>query len=66
VDARHVLDLERDHPVTDADVEAQRGLREHLPTWLDLDWRALDQFDTSAALDTRPIANDAWRPFHLD
>lgn len=65
MNARAIPDLDRDHPVTPADVEAQRRLRESLPSWFDLDWRVLDQLVPEDALARRPIANDTWRPFTL-
>lgn len=66
MDAEITLDLERDLPVTPADVEAQRRLRKDLPSWLDLDWRILDQCVPADALKRRAVASDAWRPFVLD
>ena len=66
MDAETVLDLDRDLPVTPADVEALRRLRRNLPSWFDLDWRILDQSVPAGALKHRPVASDAWRPFTLD
>lgn len=60
------LDLDRDLPVTQADVEALRRLRADVPTWLSLDWRDLRALIPAAAMDRRPIASDRWAPFSLE
>jgi len=39
--AEPLLDLDRDLPVTAADVEAQRRLRADLPSWFALDWKQI-------------------------
>lgn len=61
-----LLDLDRGHPVTAEDIEAQRRLRASVPSWLGVDWRVLEQFIRPDARDKRPIANDRWEPFELD
>lgn len=64
--AERLLDLDRDLPVTAADVEAQRRLRADLPSWFDLDWTQIVAFTGPEALDRRPLAEDHWRPFSLE
>ena len=61
-----VIDLDRDLPVTPADVAALRQARRELPSWLDLDYRELEALLPPDALDRRPTAKAGWRPFTLD
>jgi len=65
-DFEGLLNLDRDLPVTPEDVEALRRLREDVPSWLSLDWRALQELIGADALDRRPIARDAWMEFSLE
>ncbi len=60
------IDLDRDVPVTPADVAALRQARRELPSWLDLEYRELEAVLPQDALDRRPTAKAAWRPFTLD
>lgn len=60
------LDLDRDLPVTQADVAALRRLRADVPSWFLLDWRTLDTLVAPDALDRRPLARDTWTPFSLE
>lgn len=60
------LNLDRDLPVTPADVDALRRLRADVPSWFLLDWRALDELVAPDALDRRPLARDTWAPFSLE
>jgi len=64
--AEPLLDLDRDLPVTAADVEAQRRLRADLPSWFELDWTQIADSVDPGALDRRPLAEDGWRPFSLE
>jgi hypothetical protein len=64
--AEQMLDLDRDLPVTREDVEAQRRLRADLPHWFTLDASELDLLSGGDALDRRPLARDAWKPFSLE
>ena len=64
--AERWLDLDRDLPVTAADVEAQRRLRADLPSWFELNWTQIAEIVGSTALDRRPLAKDHWRPFSLE
>lgn len=61
-----LLDLDRDLPVTAADVEAQRRLRADLPSWFELNWTQIADIVGPRALDRRPLAEDRWRPFSLE
>lgn len=61
-----MLDLDRDLPVTPADVEALRRLRTELPSWFALDWKQIADVVGPSCLDKRPLAEDCWRPFRLD
>ena len=64
--AERLLDLDRDLPVTAADVEAQRRLRADLPSWFALDWTQIVAITGPNALDRRPVAADHWCPFSLE
>lgn len=64
--ADRMLDLDRDLPVTPADVDALRRLRADAPSWFSLEWRALDELAGPGALDRRPLARDTWAPFSLE
>ncbi len=64
--AERLLDLDRDLPMTAADVEAQRRLRADLPSWFALDWKQIADIVGPGALDRRPLAQDHWRPLSLD
>ena len=64
--AERLLGLDRDLPVTPADVEALRRLRTELPSWFALDWRQIAEIVGPGALDRRPLAEDHWRPFSLE
>ena len=64
--AERLLDLDRDLPVTAADVEALRRLRADLPSWFELDWTQIVAIVGPGALDRRPLAEDHWRPFSLE
>lgn len=61
-----LLNLDRDLPVTPADVDALRHLRAGVPSWFSLDWRALNELAGPDALDRRPLARDTWAPFSLE
>lgn len=60
-----VLDLDDGLPVTPADREALRRLRNETPSWLDWDWRAIVALTDAEALARRPTATEAWTPFSL-
>lgn len=64
--AERLLDLDRDLPVTAADVEAQRRLRADLPSWFELTWTQIADIVGTGALDRRPLAEDHWRPLSLE
>ena len=64
--AERLLDLDRDLPVTAADVEAQRRLRADLPSWFELTWTQIAEIVGTGALDRRPLAEDHWRPLSLE
>lgn len=66
VDSNGLLDLDRDLPVTPADVDALRRLRADVPSWLSLDWRTLEALVGPHARDRRPLARDTWAPFSLE
>ena len=65
--AEPLLDLDRDLPVTAADVEAQRRLRADLPSWFELDWTQIaDSVDPGPSIDGPWLkmagARSRWRP----
>lgn len=60
------LDLDRDLPVTPADVAALRRLRADVPSWFSVEWRVLDALVAPDALDRRPLARDTWTAFSLE
>lgn len=66
MDSEHRLDLDRDLPVTQDDVDALRRLRTDVPSWFSVDWRELHALVAYDAIDRRPLANDAWAPFSLE
>lgn len=61
-----LLDLDRDLPVTDADVEALRRAARDVSSWLTLDASELETLIPPDALDRRPLARDTWEPFSLE
>ena len=65
-DSDRCLNLERDLPVTPADVEALRRLRTEVPSWLTLTPEELEALIPPGALDRKPLAKDDWKPFSLD
>ena len=66
MDSEALLNLDRDLPVTPADVEALRRLRAEVPSWFSLDWRTLDDLVGPNGVDRRPLARDTWAPFSLE
>lgn len=59
------LDLERDVPTTQGDIEALRRLRRETSSWLLLPPEAIDALLPAGALDRRPTTSPRATPFEL-